>query len=496
MDKKVLIAAGLSFLVLLLYPHYLKKMGIQPSKRYAQIQPSKEANSTTTIVHDTVITHDTVAADAVQANDTVVDTVLDNNLLKLVINTRTGTVEKIYWKENGEGQALYSLKQKRLGLFSPTVSTVSFQSRSSSGNNEMVLKGQTAKRYYELKDNIFTAVFDGEKEIGFFIPTKYNFSYREARYVRMVIKSTSGPSYSMKPSKFMKKKQAIKNLDWFALSFRYRSLLFDPDNPVDIEVVPVPEQGGFVVKIKLEQAHFGIMTYLGPNSRDVVASYNQNWLGLLNYGYLNNVVKKLLEFFYKATGNYGWAIIILAVVFNLIFSPLTLKSQRSMKGMQKLQPEIQALKEKYKDNPQAINKEMLQLYKKHKVNPMGGCLPMFLQIPVFIALYNTLMRSYELKNAAFLWVKDLSEPDRLFVLAKSLPLIGSEINLLPILMAALMFVQQKFTSVAKAPGQGPSMNLWFLPIIFGIIFYKFPAGLVLYWFTNSLFMLALQTVKK
>ncbi len=488
MDKKVLIATGLSFLVLLVYPHYLKKMGIQPQKRYVQIQPSKEA-----IVHDTVITHDTVAVDTVQADDTV----LDNDLLKLIINSKTGTIKKVYWKENKTGQPLYSLKEKKLGLFAPTVSTVSFQSRLNSMNNDMVLNSQTAKRHYELKENILTTVFEGEKEIEFFIPTKYDFSYRDARYVRMVIKNTAGPSYSMRPAKFMKKGQEIKGVDWFSLSFRYRSLLFDPDNTVDLEIIPSPEQGGFVIKIQLKQADFGIITYLGPNSSDIVASYNQNWLGLLNYGHLNNAVKKLLGFFYKVTRSYGWAIIVLAIIFNLIFSPLTLKSQRSMKGMQKLQPEIQGLKEKYKDNPQAINKEMLLLYKKHKVNPMGGCLPMFLQIPVFIALYNTLMRSYELQNAAFLWIKDLSEPDRLFTLAKSLPLIGNEINLLPLLMAGLMFAQQKLSPTAKVSGaQNPNMMLWLMPIFMGAIFYKFPAGLVLYWFTNSLFMLILQVVKK
>ena len=106
------------------------------------------------------------------------------------------------------------------------------------------------------------------------------------------------------------------------------------------------------------------------------------------------------------------------------------------------------------------------------------------------------MRSYELKNASFLWIKDLSVPDRLFMLSKSLPLMGNEVNLLPILMAALMFVQQKFSPTSKASSNSALPNMWFLPIIFGAIFYKFPAGLVLYWFTNSLSMLVLQSMHK
>ncbi|HDL10238.1 MAG TPA: membrane protein insertase YidC [Candidatus Omnitrophica bacterium] len=202
-------------------------------------------------------------------------------------------------------------------------------------------------------------------------------------------------------------------------------------------------------------------------------------------------MKKMLEGLWKITRNYGIAIIVLALLFNLIFLPLTYKSFRSMKKLQELQPEIQALREKYKDNPQAMNKEVLMLYRKYGVNPMSGCLPMLLQLPVFIALYNTLLRSYELKNAGFLWIKDLAEPDKLVVLKHSIPLIGNEINLLPILMAGIMYFQQK-----HSPTSTSSSGLWIMPLLFGFIFYKFPAGLVLYWLTNSVFMLCIQKLRK
>ncbi|MDP8233491.1 MAG: membrane protein insertase YidC [Candidatus Saelkia tenebricola] len=491
MEKRILIATGLAFLVLLMYQPYLKKLGVQPQRKTVVTQASKKPN-------DTVVPYDTVDIETVQTDDTVADTVLENDLLKLTVNERTGTVKEIYFWDHGTSAILYSLQNKGLGLFAPTVSTVSFQSRLGFSANDMVLEGQRVKRSYKLEEHILTTVFEGEKEISIFIPTKYDVSPREARYVRMVIKNTDGLSYD-KPSKLMKNGGTLQNVDWFALSFRYHSLLFDPDNIVDLGIIPSLSRDGFIIKIKLDEARFSIATYLGPNSANILESYNQSWLGVLNYGTLNNVVKTLLVFFHKITHNYGSAILLLAMLLNLIFSPLTLKSQRSMKGMQKLQPEIQALKEQYKDNPQAVNKEMLQLYKKHKVNPMGGCLPMLLQIPVFIALYNTLMRSYELKNATFLWIKDLSAPDRLVMLGKALPLIGNEINLLPLLMAGLMFAQQKLSPAAKMPGAGaqnPNMMLWLMPIFMGAIFYKFPAGLVLYWFTNSLFMLVLQMARK
>jgi YidC/Oxa1 family membrane protein insertase len=155
-----------------------------------------------------------------------------------------------------------------------------------------------------------------------------------------------------------------------------------------------------------------------------------------------------------------------------------------MKEMQKLQPEIERLRAAYKDQPQKMNQEILQLYREHKVNPFGGCLPLFLQFPIFISLYQALMRSIELRGAGFLWIKDLSQPDRLYVFAdKAFPVIGNEINILPLLMAAAMFVQQKFTS-KTSPSASPEqqkMMMIIFPAMFGFIFYHFPSGLTLYW---------------
>ena len=148
----------------------------------------------------------------------------------------------------------------------------------------------------------------------------------------------------------------------------------------------------------------------------------------------------------------------------------------------------------YKDNPQKLNKEIMELYREHKVNPLGGCLPLLLQMPIFFALYQVLMRSVALRGANFLWIKDLSEPDRLFFLPFSLPILGNEFNILPILMTIGMFVQQKFT-MTKATGEAAQQQkimLIIMPLMFGVIFYRMPAGLVLYWFINSTLMLLTQ----
>jgi len=165
--------------------------------------------------------------------------------------------------------------------------------------------------------------------------------------------------------------------------------------------------------------------------------------------------------------------------------PLTLKGMLSMKRMQSLQPMIVKLKEKHKDSPQKMNKEMMELYKEHKVNPLGGCLPMLLQMPVFIGLYQVLWRSVSFKGAGFLWIKDLSEPDRLFLLPFSLPFLGNEFNVLPLVMVVVMFFQQKLSAknmVITDPSQAAQQKMMttIMPIFLGFIFYKFASGLTLY----------------
>ena len=165
-----------------------------------------------------------------------------------------------------------------------------------------------------------------------------------------------------------------------------------------------------------------------------------------------------------------------------------------MKEMQAIQPQVEKIRQDYKDNPQKMNKEIMELYRLHKVNPFGGCLPLILQMPIFLALYNALMRSIVLKGAKFLWIKDLSEPDKLLTLPINIPFLGNYLNILPIIMAIGMFLQQKISS-GKATGasaEQQKMMMIVMPIMFGFIFYSMPSGLVLYWLVNSMLMLAFQ----
>lgn len=278
---------------------------------------------------------------------------------------------------------------------------------------------------------------------------------------------------------------------------------------------PVAEESsGYVKRINPQESEVGILAkeislkpgaqigqlyriYLGPQDLRTINSIKPEWTSIIYYGtfdFIAQLLLQLLGFFYSLVHNWGWAIIILSLAVYFLLFPLTLKQMRSMKEMQVLQPKIEALRKEHKDNPQKLNKEIMEIYKEHKVNPLGGCLPLLLQMPIFFALYQALIRSVALRGAKFLWIKDLSAPDQLFTLKNAIPLLGNQINILPILMAIGMFVQQKI-SMAKATGeaaQQQKMMSIIMPVMFGVIFYQMPSGLVLYWFVNSTLMLTYQ----
>lgn len=206
---------------------------------------------------------------------------------------------------------------------------------------------------------------------------------------------------------------------------------------------------------------------------------------------LGKIAKLLLavvNFLHNILKNLGLAIIALSVLIWLVFSPLTAKSMKAMQKMQSLQPKIEQLKQAHKDTPQKLNKEIMALYREEKVNPLGGCLPMLLQLPIFMGLYQMFTNSGTLNDANFLWIKDLSKPDRLFMLS------NFPINILPIITALIMAIQQrqssKYASGMQAEQQ-KMMNIVF-PLMFGAMFYNMPSGLVLYWLVNSFLMVLAQ----
>jgi len=185
---------------------------------------------------------------------------------------------------------------------------------------------------------------------------------------------------------------------------------------------------------------------------------------------------------------YGWAIIAITVVLKAVFWPLTAASTRSAKRMQALQPQIKALQEKYKDDPAKAQRKMMEFWKEHKINPMSGCLPMLIQMPVFIGFFYMIRSAIELRGASFLWVKDLSRPDTLFLI----PGANFPFNLLPLIMGATMLWQSHLTP--PSPGMDPTQAkmMRYMPLIFLVFLYNYSSGLALYWTVNNLLSI-LQT---
>lgn len=225
---------------------------------------------------------------------------------------------------------------------------------------------------------------------------------------------------------------------------------------------------------------FNYSAYFGPKQLEFLQESNNQFEEIIHYGFFHPLAKPLivvLKFFYNFTGNYGFSIILLTVCIKIIFWPLTQKSYKSMKGMQKLQPEMKRLKEKYGSDKQKLNQEMMAFYKEHKVNPLGGCLPMLIQIPVFFALYRVLLASIELRHAPFiLWITDLSAKDPYYVT--------------PLIMGVTMFLQQKMTPTNMDPTQEKIMLM--MPVVFTFMFLNFPSGLVIYWLVNNLLTILQQ----
>ena len=231
--------------------------------------------------------------------------------------------------------------------------------------------------------------------------------------------------------------------------------------------------------------------YIGPQLHKELAK--QRLEGIINYGFFNFIGVLILKILYSLkyiTHSWGLSLILLSIIIYAILFPFTMKSTQAMKKMQQIQPLIQELQKKYKDNPQKLQKEQLLLFKKYKVNPIGGCLPMLFQFPIFIALYQVLFRFIELKGAQFLWIKDLSLPDHTFKLPFSLPYMGNYLNILPLLIIAVNYLQQKITT-AKGGSQQQSTAMIFMVFI-GIIFYNFPSCLVIYWFVQNILTVLYQ----
>ncbi len=283
-------------------------------------------------------------------------------------------------------------------------------------------------------------------------------------------------------------------VDWAGLDEGYFLTAIVPGAPKAVVTLHEKLPGPMVATVKVpvdslppgQEARFSYALYFGPKDLSYLQPLGLD--GAVNFGWFDFLGKPLLhvlKFFEGYAFNYGWAIIILTVLIRIVFFYPNHKSYKSMKDMQKLQPKVAKIREKYKDDKEAMNKELMALYRTFKVNPMAGCLPMVLQLPVFIALYNVLGYAIELRHASFLptvpftnlvWLADLSAKDPLLIT--------------PIVMGATMFIQQKMTPSPGDPTQAKMMM--FLPLVFTFMFLNFASGLVIYWLVNNVLSIVQQ----
>jgi YidC/Oxa1 family membrane protein insertase len=292
-----------------------------------------------------------------------------------------------------------------------------------------------------------------------------------------------------------------------AMNRYFAVALLAPENTADwsrssiFETVGASNLSASLQSAKLEllagqKKNYEFTIYAGPLSPADLEPYgNLNLIYDLGwFTSIGNLLHLCLDFFHAFTkslpsviGGYGLAIILLTFLVRGGLHPLNRKAQVSMHAMSKLGPELQKLKDKYGEDKQRYQQEMMSLYKENNVNPAGGCLPMFLQLPVFIALYRVIQSSIALRGEEFLWMADLSKPDCLLCLPFKLPLLGESLNLLPLLMVALWILQQKLTPKNTTDPQQAQMQkmMTWMPVVFGFMFYGMPSGLVLYFVVSS-----------
>jgi len=261
----------------------------------------------------------------------------------------------------------------------------------------------------------------------------------------------------------------------------YATILYRLEKPISVSILTTKDENA--ISFVQGEQNFKLHGYIGPKEYETLYSINPELTDAIEYGWFTFIAKplfKVLYWLYKHIGNWGWSIIILTILIKILLFPLSYKGMISMQKLKDLAPKMQEIREKYKNDPQKMNMKIMELYRKHDANPMGGCLPMLIQIPIFFALYRVFLNAVELQGAPWiLWIKDLSAQDPYFIL--------------PILMGASMWFQQKITPTTVTDPMQQKIFQW-LPVVMTLFFLTFPSGLVLYWLVNNLFTIGQQYI--
>jgi YidC/Oxa1 family membrane protein insertase len=541
MERRIILFLILSMAVIVLYPYLLEKMGL--AKRPAPaapraVAPKKDAATPATVtapappstqILPTPAPSARVPTSATEAREHEVT--VETDLVKVVFSNRGGVIKrwelKRYLTSDPRGPQpiqLVHAMAKDVSLTLPLtveVPDAKLQERLSRGLYAVSGKDVTLSTTQPAADIGFSYT---DPESGARVSKRLTFHY-DSYLVDLVVETagvTSSTTLSLGtnfgihqweegfvgfigPATFISGKinrdlpdredLRAGQVIWAALQDKYFLAAAIPADPAT-RIAVIRKEGDKLATVGLRTPVSPATVtgkyrlYVGPKEFDTLAALKLELEETIDFGWfiygswsvVRAVAKPLfyaIRYLHELTHNYGVAIILITVFIKLLLAPLAYKSYKSMKSMAAVQPEMMALQKKYADDRERLNKELMKFYKERKVNPVGGCLPMFFQIPVFVALFNILYMTIELRQAPFiLWVKDLSVQDPYYVL--------------PILMGVTMFIQQKIQPTTMDPKQAQIMLL--LPVFLTFLFITFPAGLVLYWLTNNVLTIAQQVI--
>lgn len=537
-DKETVIAIICCVLLLLLWPTISEKMGWIPAQEEEITTETVSVPAPAPVQVQTAQQVQTVAKPAENvAEEKLVSGVLDNGSIKITIDPYSGAIDSLEFLKFKHNDLHNSITIRDVALFALETPGVAVSGRSSVVTEDGKLKisrmiGQimltqtfcidsdyTISCRYDFKNTSGLPATTGKMTVngGAFAPW-HIVSGDKMRTMshRLDLMTADGDYEDIKADEddedyFFSVPPSVQ---WAAVSNKYFCSMFKNKSGASYTLFqkkprtyipdskgnnyPVIAIGAEIAQLDLqphESKSFEFVTYTGPKDGDALAAFAADgekvmhlaW-GPLNY--LARLLMWILNLFHYLCGSYGVSIILLTLLVRSIFYPLTSRGNENMRKMQKVQPMFKELKEKYKDNPQLLNQKMTELYRQEGINPLAGCLPILLQIPIFFALYAMLDNAVALRHVSFLWCKNLAAADTVcrIPLGFTMPLLNADaipVNPLVLAMTALMVIQQRMTPMSMDPMQKKMMM--FMPVIMLLFLYDLPSGLTLYWTVSNIF---------
>ncbi len=439
--------------------------------------------------------------------------IFETKYLKIVFNKYGAGIREVYIKEDNAYKDFYPIIKEEKDFLS-LYPEIKYELKEVKDEEKTILvfssNEKKIKKFFKFSNKDDEEKYFVEVEFQYGNEEKINFLFNHyvhsdkftqepnnvhIAYLKKVLDSKNKEKEILLIEKVNKINSLIeRNISWLSISGKYFifSIFLDKKIPVYISVDRYDKLLKQVnINISKNLKNYSFKLLFAPKKVKILEKLNYKLINTIEWGAFSPLSKlfyNILVFFYKIFKNYGIAIIGLTIVLQILTFPLMYNSIKSAAKMRQLQPQIQLLQKVYKDDPKRLNMEIMNLYREKKVNPFGGCLPLFLQIPIFWALFTMLKNTYDLRGAEFiLWIKDLSQPDRLVI-----PGTNFAFPVLVLLMGATMFLQQ-FVSGGFSDPQQKSFAVM-MPVIFTIMFFSFPSGLVLYWLISNIFSVGIQFV--